>query len=53
VVEDKLRRRLGADAATAAWIDSRLGELESGASTPFSLADALLARSGDLLTRTS
>jgi LAO/AO transport system kinase len=53
VVEDKLRRRLWADAATAAWIDSRLGELETGASTPFSLADALLARSGDLLTRTS
>jgi LAO/AO transport system kinase len=53
VVEDKTRRRLWADAATNAWLDERLGELETGQATPFGIADALLARSADLLTRTS
>lgn len=53
VVEDKTRRRLWGDAETNAWLESRLGELESGQSTPFGIADALLARSTDLLTRTS
>jgi LAO/AO transport system kinase len=53
VVEDKARRRLWADAATNAWLDERLPALEAGESTPFGIADALLARSADLLTRTS
>jgi LAO/AO transport system kinase len=53
VVEDKARRRLWADAATRDWLEERLPELEAGTSTPFAVADALLARSGDLLTRTS
>jgi len=53
VVEDKTRRRLWTDAATNAWLDDRLADLESGASTPFAIADDLLARSADLLTRTS
>ncbi len=53
VVEDKLRRRLWADAATNEWLEARLIDLESGASTPFAIADALLARSADLLTRTT
>ncbi|MEO6526103.1 MAG: methylmalonyl Co-A mutase-associated GTPase MeaB [Gemmatimonadaceae bacterium] len=54
VVEEKIRRRLWADAATTAWLDARLPELETGVATPFGIADALLARSTDLLTgRTS
>ena len=44
-----VRRRLWTDAATAAWIDERIPELESGATTPYAVADALLARSGELL----
>jgi LAO/AO transport system kinase len=51
VVEDRLRARLWRDDATNAWIEARLPELESGALTPFAAADALLAQSGDLLTR--
>jgi LAO/AO transport system kinase len=53
VVEDKTRRRLWADAGTNAWLEERLPELERGEATPFGIADALLARSADLLTRTS
>jgi LAO/AO transport system kinase len=53
VVEDKTRRRLWGDAATNAWLEERLPALEAGESTPFGIADALLARSADLLTRTS
>ncbi len=51
VVEDRVRTRLWRDDATNAWIDEKLPELESGALTPFAAADALLAQSGDLLTR--
>jgi LAO/AO transport system kinase len=51
VVEDRVRARLWRDDATKAWIEERLAELESGALTPFAAADALLKRSGDLLTR--
>jgi LAO/AO transport system kinase len=50
VVDDTTRRRLWTDAATAAWLDERLPDLESGRETPFAIADALLARSADLLT---
>ena len=51
VVEDRVRARLWRDEATNAWIEARLPELESGTLTPFAAADALLAQSGDLLTR--
>ncbi len=51
VVEDRVRARLWRDDATNAWIEEKLPELESGALTPFAAADALLKRSGDLLTR--
>ena len=51
VVEDRVRARLWRDDVTNAWIEERLPELESGALTPFAAADALLERSGDLLTR--
>ena len=50
VVEDRVRRRLWLDAPTNAWLDARLDEVESGAATPFSVADGLLRRSGSLLT---
>lgn len=50
-VEDRVQARLWRDDATNAWIETKLPELESGALTPFAAADALLARSGDLLTR--
>ncbi|CAN5860110.1 methylmalonyl Co-A mutase-associated GTPase MeaB [soil metagenome] len=53
VVEAKTRRRLWTDAATNAWLDERLADMESGATTPFAIADDLLGRSADLLTRTS
>jgi LAO/AO transport system kinase len=53
VVEDKTRRRLWTDAATNAWLEERLPALESGQATPFGIADALLSRSADLLTRTT
>jgi LAO/AO transport system kinase len=53
VVEERARRRLWNDAATNAWLEERLPELETGQATPFGIADALLARSADLLTRTT
>lgn len=53
VVEAKVRRRLWTDAATNQWLEERLPDLESGAATPFAIADQLLGRSVHLLTRTS
>ena len=53
VVEHKVRQRLWRDAETAAWLDSRLADMETGAVTPFAVAEELLRRSGDLLTRTT
>jgi len=53
VVEERVRMRLWRDAATSQWLDEQLGALESGATNPFAVADELLARSGDLLTRNS
>ncbi len=52
VVESKVRRRLWADAPLSAWLDEQLASLEAGDRNPFDVADALLARSADLLTRT-
>jgi LAO/AO transport system kinase len=52
VVEQRVRARLWQDAATNAWLDAQLGALEAGTTNPFDVADALLARSGPLLTRT-
>jgi LAO/AO transport system kinase len=53
VVESRVRRRLWTDAPLVAWLDEQLPDLEAGSRNPFEVADALLARSGDLLTRTS
>jgi LAO/AO transport system kinase len=52
IVESKVRRRLWTDAPVAIWLDEQLPSMESGNRNPFEVADALLARSADLLTRT-
>lgn len=51
VVHDRVRDRLWGDATTVAWLDAQIPALESGAADPFTVADALLGRSGDLLSR--
>lgn len=51
IVEDKLKRRLWRDVATNTWLDAQLPRLETGGGTPFAVADELLARNGELLTR--
>jgi LAO/AO transport system kinase len=50
VVEARTRERLWTDADTSAWLEARLPQLEAGTATPFEIADALLARSADLLS---
>jgi LAO/AO transport system kinase len=50
VVEARVRRRLWLDRGTNEWLDARLPEVETGAITPYLVADQLLARSGSLLT---
>ncbi|MEP6493603.1 MAG: methylmalonyl Co-A mutase-associated GTPase MeaB [bacterium] len=52
VVEGKVRGRLWKDDGTNRWLDGQLGALEAGTTNPFDIADALLAQSGDQLTRT-
>ena len=51
VVEERVRGRLWHDPSTNEWLDERLPELEAGTTNPFDVADRLLARSGELLTR--
>jgi LAO/AO transport system kinase len=51
VVEMRVRSRLWTDAGTNEWLDGQLAALESGATNPFTVADELLARSVNLLTR--
>ena len=51
VVQQKVRQRLWADPATNGWLDDRLPALEAGDVNPFGIADELLARSADILTR--
>jgi hypothetical protein len=53
VVEGKVRQRLWTDPRTGAWVEDRLPALEAGTATPFGVADELLGRSGELLTRTT
>ena len=49
VAERRMRRRLWQDAATMKWLDARVDELESGAVTPYAVADQLLGAYGDLV----
>ena len=50
VVESRVRRRLWTDAALSTWLDEQLPDVETGKRNPFEVAEALLSRSGDLLT---
>ena len=52
VVLERVNARLWHDAATNQWLDAQLPALEAGTTNPFVVADELLAKSGDLLTRT-
>jgi LAO/AO transport system kinase len=49
VVEARVRTRLWADAAVAATVEARLDALVAGRTTPYAVADAVLATHGDLL----
>jgi LAO/AO transport system kinase len=49
VAEERLRRRLWSDHETQAFIEAALPALERGETTPFAIADALLARSAPLM----
>lgn len=49
VAERRMKRRLWDDAATMKWLDARVDELESGAITPYAVADELLGKYGDLV----
>ena len=53
VVEQRVRDRLWTDAATGRWLDDQLEALEAGTTNPFDVADALLERSRNLITRTN
>lgn len=50
VVFQRLARRLWNDAATSAWLDEQIPALVAGRITPYEVADALLRRSGPLMT---
>jgi LAO/AO transport system kinase len=50
-VEDRVQRRLWTDAETNAWLDAQVLLLEAGTGNPFSVADALLARSAPIFMR--
>ena len=50
VVFQRLARRLWNDAATNAWLDTQVPDLAAGRTTPYTVADALLRRSGALMT---
>jgi LAO/AO transport system kinase len=50
VVFQRLARRLWSDAATNEWIDDQIADLDDGRTTPYAVAEALLRRSGTLMT---
>jgi LAO/AO transport system kinase len=49
VVQRKVSDRLWKDSHTVAWLEEQLPSVEEGRSTPFSVADQLLRRSGELV----
>jgi LAO/AO transport system kinase len=53
ITEHRLRRRWWGDAGMQAFIESQLSLVESGATSPFAVADALIERGAALLTRHS
>jgi LAO/AO transport system kinase len=50
-VERRMHHRLWQGGEASSWISSRIPQLESGATTPYSVADELLAEHGNLVTR--
>ncbi|MBW7934031.1 MAG: methylmalonyl Co-A mutase-associated GTPase MeaB [Gemmatimonadaceae bacterium] len=50
VVTQQLGRRLWTDVRTNAWLDEQVADLAAGRTTPYAVADALLRRSGPLMT---
>jgi LAO/AO transport system kinase len=52
-VDRRMRNRLwtGGDREASGWIQSRMPDLEAGITTPYSVADELLAAHGHLVTR--
>ena len=50
VTEDRARRRLWGDASVQAFVTAALPDLEAGTTTPFVVADAVLARHAHLIT---
>ncbi len=50
-VERRMRLRLWTGGDANRWLEARIPELESGATTPYSVADELLAEHGHLVTR--
>jgi LAO/AO transport system kinase len=52
-VDRRMRNRLwqGGDGEANGWIRSRIADLEAGVTTPYSVADELLAAHGHLVTR--
>ena len=49
-VERRTRQRLWKDGEANRWLEARIPELESGATTPYTVADELLAAHGHLVT---
>ena len=52
-VEERIQQRLWADRDTNAWLDDQVLAIEAGNGSAFSVADALLARSGPIFTRSN
>ena len=50
-VDRRMRLRLWKDGEANGWLQARIAELESGATTPYTVADELLKAHGHLVTR--
>ncbi|MEP6904955.1 MAG: methylmalonyl Co-A mutase-associated GTPase MeaB [Gemmatimonadales bacterium] len=50
-VDRRMRLRLWKDGEANGWLQARIAELESGATTPYTVADELLEAHGHLVTR--
>ena len=51
-VDRRMRLRLWKDGEANGWLEARIAGLESGATTPYTVADELLEAHGHLVTRT-
>ena len=50
-VDRRMRLRLWKDGEANVWLEARIAELESGATTPYTVADELLEAHGHLVKR--